>query len=516
MSSRCSRYSNKISFISNAERARDNPLARSFFLVHVLVMHYTGDKPSLFLPCRQTQRPKELIMDNPNSSFSKLFRLICLALFCILMSGCFLLDENNSFGGPPPPADVNNMLIFHNQNGLFTYDSTADAICYDSANYYFLRGVKGDMQVYHAVGSGQPEVFFRLYNAWEIASWGDKLVIYGALTNRDLNSLIVLDKQSPEQSEIFPYERRRTFTLSDGYAVKVNVALPPLRFVFNENTVGKPIETLCEEQFGYTNPGLYSKEDWEVLFRETDAQTKEFRFSGLEDDWVINVGNWVYWLTNKHAKDGKYKIINFCYHHLNAPPGGDILYGNKDLFSYNGHLYYFEENGTLYPSVESGKLAIQIKSTEGYSACEHYIGKQGRMQYFVFSAYSSGGERISYEDIKFFTGHRIYAIDLETMELTKELTLSTPREQVLYVNEAGAYTWRQEECRVFFTPWQGEAVAVSDVIPYVPRYETPQDEKENDACNVWYAEVDAARNRLLLFDMTQGETALLAVVDLPY
>ena len=53
-------------------------------------------------------------------------------------------------------------------------------------------------------------------------------------------------------------------------------------------------------------------------------------------------------------------------------------------------------------------------------------------------------------------------------------------------------------------------------IPYVPRYETPQDEEQNDACNVWYAEVDAEQDRLLLFDMTQGETALLAVVPLAY
>ena len=83
---------------------------------------------------------------------------------------------------------------------------------------------------------------------------------------------------------------------------------------------------------------------------------------------------------------------------------------------------------------------------------------------------------------------------------------------MLYVSEAGAYTWRHDESRIFLTTWEGESKPASDVILYTPRYKTDGYKAQNDACNTWYVEVDQERSRLLLFDMTLGETALLAIV----
>ena len=394
-------------------------------------------------------------------------------------------------------------------------------VCYDDSGYYFLREQQEGMQVCRAKKPGEAEVLCSLYYAWGIASWGDKLVVDGWIDEQGETGLLVMDKQAATRDQILVYdkEQERELHLQNGTVVKGDVLRPPLRRIFNEHTANIPFDRICKEQVrlnGISNLEDYSKTNWRAVFQALDMEIKmEYHFSIPEHDWVIQAGGWVYCFSSS-GENGETEYYPRNHYYIGS------AYGDGDLCLYDGQPYFVEHDyvgrARLWPSMESGKADLLLGAGKGYWLRLHFHGKNERMQYLVFTSYDEEQPQ-NYNDIydlQFLTGHKILAVDLETMQQTDALTLSTPREQVLYVNAAGAYTWRQEESRVFFAPWEGESVAVSDVIPYVPRYETPQDEAENDACNVWYAEVDTERSRLLLFDMTQGETALLAVVPLAY
>ncbi|MEL7602734.1 MAG: hypothetical protein AAGU77_06215, partial [Bacillota bacterium] len=408
-------------------------------------------------------------MKNYRRRFFKLFRLSWLILPCMLLSGC--LFGPNGCGAPPPQPDTKNLLTIHLEAG-------ASMVCYDDSGYYFLRERQEGMQVCHAKKTGEAEVLCSLYYAWGIASWGDKLVVDGWIDEQGETGLLVMDKQAATRDQILVYdeEQEREFHLRNGTVVTEDVLLPPLHRIFNESTANIPFDRICKEQVrldGVSNLEDYSKTNWRAVFQALDMEIKmEYHFSIPEHDWVIQAGGWVYCFSSSDD-NGKTEYYPSEYYYIGSASGA------ADLCLYDDQPYFVEHDyvgrARLWPSMESGKADLLLGAGKGYWLRRHFHGKNERMQYFVFTSYDEEQPQNYYDDmydLQFLTGHKIYAVDLETMQQTKELTLSTPHEQVLYVNEAGAYTWRQEECRVFFTPWEGEPVPASDVIPYVPRYET--------------------------------------------
>lgn len=421
--------------------------------------------------------------------------------------------------GPP------NLLVISESDSSFFQQ-----VCYDDTWVYYLRRTANGTDLCRTA-PGQAATVLRTFSmpVIDIACWGDTLLIYGQLTNERLkepklsdraywdskHGVYLLSKENPaaEPSVLTGTGMWANMNLQNISASMVRIKLP-LRAAFNESTAGEPLDALWGTLYPQWIVGSFSKANYETLMHALGRRLKvEYHFQDQTQSALdVYDDRTAYFFTHddSYLSDQFFSNFGVWQEGIAAP---EIIFLNK-FVTYQGYPYRIEQSVT--PCLESGKAELKFDFDSGYSVLKWFSGAQGRMQYVVSSAYA-GSHQPSYVtedhfDVQAITSNQIAAVDLETMQQTRTLTLPTPHEQVLYVSAAGAYTWRHDEGRVFLTDWEGQSKPVSDIIPFTPRYETKQDEADGNTCNVWYVEFDAARSRLLLFGMTQGDTALLAVV----
>ena len=490
-----------------------------------------------------------------NVRLSRIFKLCCLILICLSLTGCLSMFGPGGCGHPPWPDGPNVLKIKQREDMEYdvnraVYDddlACIDAafpkrVCYDNTAIYYLRQEGEGSVVYRVTPGGDAAVFYRFDTVMEdIASWGDILLVYGKLTDKkkppiyddkwddfmDHNcGVYLLSKRDPEAYPLLitGLGAWRDFQLEEE-TVSLRRERLPLRAIFNEANTEKPFDALWQELYPQWISAEYSKGIFDRLMQLNKPHTGSYHFPDNGRGEWLSFSNCVWTIGNyeDHIYGGGYYYMDESAWRGGYPYSPDLR-ANKHLVFYNGYPYLLthdqdwrpmpSQNWELIPSVESGQQPISLAFGNDYEALlKRFFGRQGQ-QYFVSAAYTK--EEVSGEDdrydVWYTIGHEIIAVDLDIMQQTKELILTTPREQVLHVSEAGAYTWRHDESRIFLTNWEGQSKPVSDTIPYTPRYETDEDKGKNDACNTWYVEVDQERSRLLLFDMTLGETALLAIV----
>ncbi|HWR23439.1 MAG TPA: hypothetical protein VN366_08175 [Feifaniaceae bacterium] len=463
----------------------------------------------------------------------RILKLCCLIFICISLTGCLSVFGPGGCGHPPE-ADNPNLLVIRQQEDYRRQPKFENMVTYDSTAVYYLCNTEGGSRLYRAEPGQEPKVLYMFkHPVQEIASWGDTLLVYGQLpleegqkekqkngANREEYGIYLLYKKDTVLSPVVTMkdpEAYRGIILQNrtNYMRRERFAL---RAVFNEETIGEPFAYLLDALYPQWLGRDISTEDQQTVLRLFGNQLeKEYTIPGFYwgDIWMLEGGSLI---VSGRYEDGMYGDIGYTRLDSKARNGGPTYGGNGYLFYENAPygIYASSNDISITPARELSKSEfVAVLRPERERFMKWYSGQRGRMQYLVVSSHTNQieiyGEE-DFNDVKYAIGHKILALDLDTMQQTKELALTTPREQVLYVSEAGAYTWRHDESRIFLTNWEGQSKPVSDTIPYTPRYETDEDRAQNDACNTWYVEVDPERSRLLIFDMTQGETALLAVV----
>ena len=470
-----------------------------------------------------------------NVRLSRIFKLCCLILLCIGLTGCLSVVGPSGCGRPPDFYNP-NLLVIRQQEDYRRQFKFEDMITYDSTAVYYLRSTEDGAQLYRAEPGQEPQMLYTFARpVQEIACWGDTLLVYGQLpaeeqeekqkkqadqTDQAEYGIYLLQKKDTAASPVITIknpEEYRKVILQD-HTDNMRRGGVKLRTVFNEETIGKPFAYLLDALHPQWLGRDISTKDQQAILRLFGTRLeKEYNIPEAYrgDIWVLEGGSLI---VCGSYEDGIYSGIGYARLDRKGRAGGPV-YSNENLLFYQNAPYeifasWNDIRITPARELSKSKYAVElVRKSEEF--LKRYAGQQGRMQYLVVSRHTDQIEMYAEKDlydIRYVIGHKILALDLDTMQQTKELTLTTPREQVLYVSEAGAYTWRHDESRIFLTNWEGQSKPVSDTIPYTPRYETDEDRAQNDACNTWYVEVDPERSRLLLFDMTLGETALLAVV----
>ena len=461
---------------------------------------------------------------------SRILKLCCLILICLSFTGCLSMFGPSGCGHPPEVDNPNILVIDQREN--YFYPEFGEKICYDGAAVYYLRTVGNGAQLCRVEPQQQPEELYTFDRAVsEIACWKDTILVYGELPEEDGEEqhkdnleerygIYLFQKDNPAAGSIITLpgpEQSRQVALN-GRLEDMMFTRFPLRAVFNEENKNKSFAYLKDALYPEWVGQQYSKEKQKTFLRLFGIPLeKEYNLSNaylsLNQIWMLDRGSL--------AVYGRYKdgiFDTFSYWRLdNKARNGSTPYGGERgyLFFYQGMPYAVDVTShdvAINPcdELEKSTYALDFGGDEAF--IKRFSGSGGRLQYLVIRKYR--GAWSDRHDVGYVAGQKIIALDLDTMQQTKELILTTPREQVLYVSEAGAYTWRHDESCVFLTNWEGQSEPVSDTIPYTPRYETDEDKEQNDACNTWYVEVDPERSRLLTFDMTLGETALLAVVPI--
>ena len=464
-------------------------------------------------------------MHPSNVRLARVLKLCCLILGCLSFTGCFFIFGPSGCGHPPEVDNPNILVIGQREN--YYYPEFGEEICYGGAAVYYLCNVENGTQLCCIEPQREPTVLYTFGRPiYEIACWKDTLLVYGELPEEDNEEqknnhekkygMYLFQKSNPAAGSIITImgrEQNRQVVLN-GRLEDMVFRRFPLRAVFNEETENESFAYLMEARYPQWVGERDSKEKQKTLLELFGIPLeKEYNVSStyLNQIWMLDQGSLVIY---GQYKDGLFDVYNYCRLD-NKAKKGNTPYGVAwgDLFFYQGMPYAVEvtsHNVVIKPWVELEKSTYAAEFGGDEAFIKRFSGAEGRLQYLVIPKYK--GAWSDRYDVGYIAGHKIIALDLDTMQQAKELILTAPREQVLYVSEAGAYTWRHDECRVFFTTWEGESEPVSDTIPYTPRYETEEDKKQNDACNIWYVEIDPERSRLLIFDMTQGETALLAIV----
>ncbi len=464
---------------------------------------------------------------------SRILKLCCLIFICISFTGCLSIVGPSGCGRPPDIYNP-NLLVIRQQEGNRRQYEFENMVTYDSSVAYYLRNTEDGAQLCRVEPGQEPKMLYTFERpVQEIACWGDTLLVYGQLpleeeqkekqkngTDQEEYGIYLLHKKDTALSPVITMkdpEKYRGIILRDrtDYMRRGRFAL---RAVFNEETIGKPFAYLMDALYPQGLGLDISAEDQQAVLRLFGTQLEEeYNIPGAyrEDIWVLEGGSLI---ASGRYENGIYSDIGYTRLDRKARDGGPV-YGNQNLLFYQNApygIYASNMDIRITPALELSKSEYAVElDWKSEIFLKRYAGQQGRMHYLVVSSHTNQIERYEEEDlydVKYTIGHKILALDLDTMRQTKELILTAPREQVLYVSEAGAYTWRHDESRVFLTTWEGESEPVSDTIPYTPRYQTETAKENGYASNIWYVEIDSARNRLLLFDMTLGETALLAVV----
>lgn len=451
---------------------------------------------------------------------SRILKLCCLILLCIGLTGCLSVFGPGGCGHPPE-VDGPEILVIDQRENYF-YPEFGEKICYDGAAVYYLHSVENGMQLCRIEPQREPTVLYTFDRAvYEIACWKDMLLVYGELPEQDgekqqkatyeeNRGIYIFQKDDPATDPIIIItgkEQRRQVVV-DGVPKDMEFERFPLRAVFNEETENKSFACLMEARYPQWVAERDSNEKQKTLLALFGISLeKEYNVSSvylsLNQIWMLDQGSFAIY---GQYKDGLFDVFSYCRLDSEARKG-NTPYGaaNGNLFFYQGMPYAVESSSHyvgINPCVELGKNTYTVEYNGDEAFIKRFSGAEGRLQYLVIPKYKvAWGDRY---DAGYIASHKIIALDLDTMQQTKELALTTPREQVLYVSEAGAYTWRHDESRIFLTNWEGQSKPVSDTIPYTPRYETDEDRAQNDACNTWYVEVDPECSRLLLFDMDIG------------
>lgn len=451
-----------------------------------------------------------------NAWLFRILKLCCLLLLCISFSGCFFIFGPSGCGHPPEVDPPNTLIIRQRENYFFP--AYGEKVCYDDFAIYYLSGVETHMQLCRVEPQREPVVLHTFDTpVYEVACWKDAILVYGELPEQEgkkqeNHGIYVFRKDDPAAAYVMiPCNVQQRQVVIDGVTKDMEIDMLPLRAVFNQETEHEPFDNLlaaCYPQW-MAEVALAEKQKSLLAFFGFPVR-KEYHVSSshLDQIWMLYEDSFAIY---GRTIDGRFDVHGYCRLDSEARMG-NTPYEVSYLFFYQGMPYAVDvasNNVEIIPCHELGKSTYVMEYEEKQELVKRYSGQDGRLQYLVIPRYRVVWDRY---DAATTANHKIIALDMDTMQQTKELTLAAPREQVLYVSEAGAYTWRHDEGRIFLTDWQGQSKPVSDIIPYVLRYETEEDEKQNDACNTWYAEIDRERGRLLLFDMTLGETKLLAVV----
>ena len=463
---------------------------------------------------------------------SRILKLCGLIFICISFTGCLSIFGPSGCGHPPEVDNPNILVIDQREN--YFYPEFGEEICYDDAAVYYLRTVGNGSQLCRVKPQHEPEELYTFDSpVSEIACWKDTLLVYGELPEEDggeqqknyfekKRGIYLLRKDDPVTAfiTIMGQEENRQVVLN-GRPEDMPFERFPLRAVFNEETENEPFAYLMDIRYAQWVGHEYSIEKQKTLLQLFGIPLEqEYNISSLylwlNQIWMLDTGSLAIY---GRYENGAFDAIGYLRLD-NKARNGSTPYerGPGDLFFYQGMPYAVKVSSDdvgIKPcdELEKSTCAVEFGGDEAF--IKRFSGAGGRLQYLVIPKYKSDVQIYEWKDwydVTYLTGQKIIAVDLDTMQQIKEFALTKPREQVLYVSEAGAYTWRHDESRIFLTNWEGQSEPVSDTIPYVPRYETDEDKEQNDACNTWYVEVDPERSRLLIFDMTLGETALLAVV----
>ena len=470
-----------------------------------------------------------------------LTKILLLLLMCLYIGGCTAVFGPEGCGHAPTWYPPNLLRIWERDDYGAEHIPPFQQVCYDDTWVYYLRkAAKGTDICRTAPGQDATVLHTFQVPVTDIACWRDTLLVYGQLKKGSF-------RYGDEKEKSYWDSKHGVYLLGKEPSAADPVVLTgtgawwnvpsldksayvqrdrlPLRAVFNESTEDQPFGLLWGNLFPQSVRDNSSAETYTSLLRLMGGEPEcEYHFKYDKYNWSLyRAGDWAVDLAN--GEEGIVYVFD-QYYLGNEALTGTVLYGisgiviSNDIAFYNSYPYALRLGSSkcyIWPCVESGKPRLDIPPQEDHIFLKRYSGEKGRMQYLVSTAYSKPDKNIEMDlsaeyDVRPVASNQITAVDLETMQQTHSLTLPTPHEQVLYVSAAGAYTWRHDEERVYLTDWEGQSKPVSDVIPFTPRYETKQDEAGDITCNVWYVEFDAARSRLLLFDMTQGETALLAAV----
>jgi len=181
-------------------------------------------------------------------------------------------------------------------------------------------------------------------------------------------------------------------------------------------------------------------------------------------------------------------------------------------FRYEGTRYIVRYEESIF-SIEADNDEAKVTTSYGMYAGDWdgsltmlFANDDSPRLYFVYLRDNDGDSNdnsFSYRyDVRYANGNMVIAFDMEEGR-GRHITLETPHELVLHVDESGIYTWRHEKSRVYHTTWDGESAPISDEIPFVPVYRTDEDAENENSANIWKAEVK--NDEIILIDCTDDE-----------